>query len=122
MGTGSVTSMPTKTEMECLATNIYREARGEPFEGQVAVAQVTLNRLADVRYPKTICGVVHQKNQFSWTNKYSNIVYNMDSVNAAMRALSSGGTFKATHYHASYVNPNWKLKKIAKIGNHVFYA
>jgi len=114
--------MPSKQELECLATNIYRESRGEPFKGQVAVARVTLNRVDDPRYPNTICKVVYQKHQFSWTAKYKNIKYNMSALNAAIIALTSKSSFKATHYHATYVNPGWKLKKIAKIGNHVFYS
>ncbi len=55
-------------ELRCLALNIYFEARSEPIDGQLAVAFVTINRMEDRRYPKTLCGVVWQKRQFSWTH------------------------------------------------------
>ena len=51
----------------CLTLNVYHEARGEPFLGQVAVAEVTLNRVDDLRWPDTVCEVVYQPYQFSWT-------------------------------------------------------
>ena len=56
-----------EAEIECLAKNIYFESRGEPLEGQYAVAYVTLNRVLDSRWPDTICDVVYEPNQFSWT-------------------------------------------------------
>lgn len=122
LGSFEVPKLPDKKELECLATNVYREARSESFAGQVAVAKVTLNRVADKRYPKTICKVVYQPHQFSWTTKYKNVVYDMTSLNAAITALNTSSKFKATHYHADYVNPNWGLKKVAKIGRHIFYV
>ena len=122
IGSFEVPKVPNKKELECLATNIYHEARGEPLKGQVAVALVTLNRVADPRYPKTICKVVFQKNQFSWTNVSTKIVYDLESLDAAIKAVNYKGVFEATHYHATHVNPNWKLKQVAKIGNHVFYV
>lgn len=117
-----VPKLPDKKELECLATNVYREARGEPFAGQVAVAKVTLNRVASPKYPKTICKVVHQKHQFSWTSKYKNVVYDIESLTAAVMALNMQSRFSATHYHADYVSPKWGLKRIAKIGRHIFYV
>lgn len=122
LGSFEVPKLPDKKELECLATNVYREANNEPFAGQVAVAKVTLNRVADKRYPKTICKVVYEKNQFSWTNKYKNVVYDMESLNASIVALNSNTKFTATHYHADYVSPNWGLRRVAKIGRHIFYA
>ena len=122
LGSFEVPKIPNKKELECLATNVYREARGEPFAGQVAVAKVTLNRLADVRYPKTICKVIYQKYQFSWTTHYKNVVFDMTSLNAAIMAFNTNNKFKATHYHADYVKPNWGLRKVAKIGRHIFYV
>lgn len=122
LGSFEVPTMPNKNELECLATNVYRESRGESFVGKVAVAKVTLNRVIDKRYPKTICKVVYQKSQFSWTTKYHNVVYDMDSLTAAITAINSKSNFRATHYHADYINPNWKLKRVAKIGRHIFYV
>lgn len=116
-----VPSLPSISELKCLAANVYREARGEPISGQIAVAKVTLNRVADKRFPKTICKVVFQPNQFSWTNKYKNIVYNQESLDAAVKAWNSVVPFEALYYHADYVAPNWKLKYVTKIGTHIFY-
>lgn len=116
-------------ELECLAYNIYHEARGEPKRGQLAVALVTLNRVDSKKYPDTICGVVYQKYQFSWTKnswKFSKVRPNewKTSMKIAKEAYGnrySLGYFKATHYHNTTVRPKWRLKKVAKIGKHIFY-
>ena len=64
----------TKKDLECLAKNIYFEARGESHKGKIAVAQVTLNRVIhSSEFNKTICGVVYQKDQFSWTSNHKNL-------------------------------------------------
>lgn len=106
-----------------MATNIYREARGEPAEGQVAVAKVVLNRMKMINYPKTECGVIHQKNQFSWTNYYKSVTYNWDALNNAVKAYNDSNEFPATHYHHVDVKPSWRkrLKEGITIGNHRFY-
>lgn len=125
--------------LSCLAINVYKEAANEPFEGKVAVAQVTLNRTKSPHFPDTICDVVYQKNtfmgkvvcQFSW---YCDGAYRVRAVNkqayeesykvAKMVYLED---FKlesvkdALYYHADYVNPNWGKKKVTKIGAHIFY-
>lgn len=105
------------------------EARGESYKGKVAVALVTLNRTKSERFPSTICGVVYQKGQFSWTRKYAKVKINVEQWQAAKDAAVSAymGTdiisnFKATHFHNTSVNPGWKMKKVAKIGNHTFYV
>jgi spore germination cell wall hydrolase CwlJ-like protein len=131
-------------EIKCLADNIYFEAKSEPLEGQLAVAEVTLNRVTHPEYPKTVCGVVWQKNkdrrtgrtvaQFSWTldgrsdvpkskETYDQIyalaeevlLYGMDSAIVGSEAL---------FYHATYVKPRWarKMERVMRIGNHIFYA
>jgi len=69
--TGVVVSAPdpialTSTDVECLAKNIYFEARGENIKGQLAVGLVTINRMKDERWPDDVCGVVYQNKQFSW--------------------------------------------------------
>jgi len=126
--------------LNCMTQNIYREAGYEPFEGKVAVAQVTLNRVNDPRFPKDICAVVYQKNiimekvvcQFSWyctdninkTKAINNAAYK-ESYEVAKKVMLEGfrldGVKHALYYHADYINPNWKLHKVAKIGNHIFY-
>lgn len=120
-------NLPDAKEFKCLVKNIYHEARGESVEGQKAVGLVTLNRVRDPRYPKTICKVVYQPMQFSWTSnptvsaKVNSKAWNQ-AVYAATYAYNSTSKFRATHYHNLTVRPNWKLTKIAKIGNHIFYA
>ena len=126
-------------QLECLAINIYREAGYEPFEGKVAVAQVTLNRVENGRFGKDVCGVVYQKNvvmervvcQFSWycdrthRNRPVNKEAYNESYEVAKKVLLEGfrlSTLKdALYYHATYVNPKWRLDKIGQIGQHIFY-
>lgn len=116
----------TDTEFDCLTRNIYHEARGEPFKGKVAVGLVTLNRTESKGYPNTICGVVYQKHQFSWTKAYKKVKVNAvqwkQSEEAALVALLDRDVnFKATHFHNKSVSPRWKLQKVAVIANHTFY-
>ncbi|MBN8996654.1 MAG: cell wall hydrolase [Rhizobiales bacterium] len=133
-------SAHTEAQIKCLATAIYFEARGEPQEGQVAVAQVVLNRVKNPAYPGTICGVVYQnKNmryrcQFSFAcDRYADRVTDKGSWKEADQIAhqivnDQKGMFLAdvgtsTHYHAVYVRPRWArtMKKMDKIGRHVFY-
>jgi spore germination cell wall hydrolase CwlJ-like protein len=125
--------------LDCLAINIYREAGYEPFEGKVAVAQVTLNRVNSNKFPKDVCSVVYQKSrftekvvcQFSWycDSKHRTRPVNEQAYEESYRVAKMVflEDFKlesikdALYYHADYVNPNWKLKRITKIGTHIFY-
>ena len=126
-------------QLDCLAINIYREAGYESFEGKVAVAQVTMNRVKDGRFGKDVCGVVYQKNvvmekvvcQFSWAcdavhkNRPVNKAAYNESYEVAKKVLLEGFKLdvlkEALYYHANYVNPKWSLEKIGAIGNHIFY-
>ena len=128
-------------QLDCLAKNIYHEAASEPFEGKVAVAQVTMNRAESGKFPNDVCGVVYQKNvfmqkvvcQFSWycenggKNKpiRSQEMYN-ESYEVAKKVLLEGFRLdvlkEAMYYHADYVNPRWGKPKIGKIGRHIFYS
>jgi spore germination cell wall hydrolase CwlJ-like protein len=126
-------------QLDCLAINIYREAGHEPFEGKVAVAQVTMNRVKDGRFGKDVCGVVYQKNvimekvvcQFSWAcdavhkSRPVNIAAYNESYEVAKKVLLEGFQLSilkdALYYHATYVNPRWPLDKIGQIGQHIFY-
>lgn len=125
-------------ELWCLATAIYFEARGESYRGQVAVGQVVMNRVAHRLYPKTICGVVFQNQhwrnrcQFSFAcDGIPEVVTERKSWAQAQeiaKGIVKGELYltevaNATHYHASYVYPDWapRLKKVTKIGLHVFY-
>lgn len=128
-------SKATQKQVDCLAQNIYHEAGYEPQEGKVAVAMVTLNRLASGNYANDVCGVVKQKTngtcQFSWYCAVTGLtirdhsLYN-DIRNLAVNVLMNYDnmadvTGGATYYHADYVNPGWRLPKTTKIGRHIFY-
>ena len=123
-----------KKQVDCLAENIYYEAGSESFEGKLAVAQVTLNRVASGQFANSICAVVHQKTgetyQFSWVGmeKYGKDTYRWEeSKIVAKKAMTEPVAHallskqNALYYHAKYVNPGWKLTKVGQIGNHIFY-
>lgn len=136
-------SKPLQKQVDCLADNIYFEAGQEDREGKVAVAMVTMNRLASGNYAGDVCGVVKQKThfngttvcQFSWvcntffTSKRLTIIHS--SLYNEVRDLAvyvlmnyenmHDVTKGATYYHADYVNPGWRLPKTTKIGRHIFY-
>ena len=120
----------------CMAKNIYYEAASESFEGKLAVAQVTMNRANSVKFPKTVCEVVYQKvnqtYQFSWVGEKVGPIRNKyaweECMIVARKALTEGVLHDIIHktnsmyYHNTSVNPAWKLKYVAKIGNHLFYT
>ena len=117
--------LPSPAQLQCLVLNTYHEARGEPVEGQIAVAQVVLNRVDHVNYPKTICRVVYQPRQFSWTLQQhkAKIVWSewQKSLDASVKAYNLP-RINATHYHNLSVHPNWNLVPVKTIKNHVFYT
>lgn len=125
-------SLSLDENMRCLASAVYNEARGEPFIGQLAVAQVVLNRAADPRWPATICGVVYQRYQFSFTfdgrpdfpdpEKDSWKQSKAVAVVAVTDAWHDV-TGAAVYYHADYVRPSWHraFNRTASIGRHIFY-
>ena len=135
-----VTVADRERELKCLAQNIYYEAGYEPFEGKVAVAQVTLNRADSGKFPDDICGVIFQKSviydkvicQFSWycenagVRKPVNPAAYQESMAVAKKVLLEGfrldGLKDAVYYHADYVSPRWGKEKIATIGRHIFYS
>lgn len=129
-------------ELHCLAEAIYFEARSETVFGQVAVAEVVLNRRDDPRFPDTVCGVVRQgydpvrhnlhRCQFSYYCDGKPEYFGNKTEYARIEALawsvlnrpSRNFTGGATHYHATYVNPSWapKLRFVRTIGQHHFYS
>jgi hypothetical protein len=128
----------SEKELWCMATAIYFEARGEAYRGQVAVAQVVMNRVAHRLYPDTICNVVfqneHMRNacQFSFacdgiperiTDKKSWAQAEEIATGVINGSLYITEVGKSTHYHATYVYPHWapRLKRNTKIGHHIFY-
>ena len=119
-------------QLHCLALNVYHEARGEPLEGKFAVAAVTLNRVASPRFPETVCRVVWQRSQFSWTNDgRPDAPYEADAwyealhVAAVIYQLDGSGTAvgRATFFHTVDVNPHWAKSKrrVGQVGQHIFY-
>jgi len=121
-------------ELKCLADNIYYEAATEPYEGRLAVATVTINRMHNRNFPKTICGVVYQKSEtacaFSWTcggalAKTVPSLYN-ESRKIAARALLMGDKSTevqdALYFHTQAVDTGTNQSNlITQIGNHLFF-
>jgi len=129
----------------CLALNVYHEARDQPFIGQVAVAQVVMNRVRDDRYPDSVCDVVMQGPTYSWKQDFpvrhrcqfswycdgkSDKTPDQTAWQQAMLIAQGVHTGNlddfvegATHYHATYVLPEWAETKtpVVQIGVHIFY-
>lgn len=134
LGTASVSlSLPLsakKSDIECLARNVYHEARGEPLKGQIAVAQVTMNRVNSGEFQSNVCKTVYAHKQFSWTDKpkkIKDIKAWEASVAVATAVLTKSvhlPDFKALYFHTKQVKPYWNRNKrvLAVIGNHIFYA
>ena len=137
------------SQLLCLAKNIYYEAGLETREGMIAVAQVTLNRAEDDKFPKTVCGVVNQKTQvavvrenkpsvrtvcqFSWVcNPPAPVKFVSDrwqeSLAVARAVMYSGlrlendAMTEALYFHNTHADPHWGLERVARIGGHIFYS
>jgi spore germination cell wall hydrolase CwlJ-like protein len=136
---GFISAADRTQQLDCLTKNIYWEAATEPFEGKVAVAQVTMNRVESGRFGNGVCGVVYQKNviyekvicQFSWAcmpgikQKAVYPALYKESEEVAKKVLLENFRLpsmeKAMYYHADYVNPKWGKPKLTQIGHHIFY-
>lgn len=126
------TDAPMSEQMRCLAGAVYFEARGEPLDGQLAVAQVIINRTEDGRFPRSYCGVVAQRGQFSFMRGTA-----MPKVRegtpawtraVAIAQIADKGMWEskasdAVFFHARYVRPSWSQGKtrLAQIDTHIFY-
>jgi hypothetical protein len=118
-------------DLRCLASAIYNEARGESLEGQLAVAQVVLNRAASDRWPDRLCDVVYQSGQFSFTfdgrpdYPADNEEWRRSKAIAIIAVTRNWKdvTDSALFFHATYVDPTWnrKFEKTRRIGQHIFY-
>jgi N-acetylmuramoyl-L-alanine amidase len=117
-------------EIECLATGIYFESKGEPLAGQLAVADVIINRAQSGRFASTLCGVVRQRSQFSFV--HGGYIPAAPQGSAQWRTavaiariarenLAADAAPQALFFHARYVHPGWRLTRVASVGNHVFY-
>ena len=124
-----------KSEVDCLAKNIYYEAGFEQRSGWSAVGAVTLNRVATGNYAPTVCGVVHQKTgsiyQFSWVGMKRKLSKINSDVYTEIHKLATHMYFThtpatditrgSTYFHAASTNPKWKLQRVKQIGQHIFY-
>lgn len=128
----------SQEDMHCLQQNIYFEARGESILGQRAVAWVTLNRMDSNRYPNTVCEVVWQRRQFSWTHDGKPDTPGTNSIEqrawhrAALIARSvtrkwaqehEGPVEGAIMFHADWVQPSWarSYEQVVQVDSHIFY-
>lgn len=109
-----------------MVENVWHEARGEGLRGMHAVALVTMNRVKQRN--KTVCEIVYEAQQFSWTNDVTGDMQdNIVNVRRAVANVMTGSirdfTKGATHYHANYVKPYWAkdMKKTVVVGKHIFY-
>ena len=115
-----ITAQVRQTQLDCLARNIYYEAGYEPFEGKVAVAQVTINRV----YERVLCQFSWYCDKASFKKPMNGPVY-YESMEVAKKVLLEGFRLpsikNALYFHGDYVNPKWGKKPVAKIGRHIFY-
>jgi hypothetical protein len=116
-------------ELNCLASAVYFESKGEPLAGQLAVAKVIMNRSQSGRFASTICGVVKQPSQFSFVRGGGFPAVRSDSMwrkavgvaQVAMKGLFVSQAPDALYFHAKRVSPRWNKHQVASVGNHLFY-
>ena len=117
-------------ETDCLARAVYWESKGEPLVGQLAVADVIINRAQSGRFASTICGVVRQHSQFSFVHggyippapQASPQWHTAVAIaRIARQDLAGDAAPQALFFHARYVHPGWRLIRVASVGNHIFY-
>ncbi|HEX8644371.1 MAG TPA: cell wall hydrolase [Allosphingosinicella sp.] len=121
---------PRDEQAECLASAVYWESKGEPLAGQLAVAEVIINRSRSGRFASTLCGVITQRSQFSFV-RGGRIPAPPRSAAAwrtavaiahiALDDLADSPVSTALFFHARYVSPGWRLRRLASVGNHIFY-
>ena len=124
-------SEPGSRELECLAAGVYFESKSEPLAGQLAVGEVIANRAnSGGRFPSTYCGVLFQRGQFSFVRgkSWPRIARDSKQWKTAVaiakivdQDLKDSAIGKALFFHARRVSPRWRLKRVATVGNHVFY-
>ena len=116
----------TGAELDCLATAVWFESRGEALEGQLAVAQAVVNRARSGRWGKGICGVINAPHQFNFiAARVQRSTATFTTALAVARIAAAGlwhDVAEGAHsFHAARLNPRWRLTRVATIGNHVFY-
>jgi len=116
-------------ELNCLAVGVYYEAKSESLAGQLAVADVIINRTKSGRFPKSICSVITQRGQFSFVRggklptPPSNAQWRraVGVATVAQNDLWDSPAGNALYFHARYVKPSWNRARVATVGNHIFY-
>lgn len=117
-------------QLKCMSENIIFEAGNQSIRGKIAVAQVTLNRVESHKFGSSLCEVIYQPKQYSWTNKkkpkYSIMEYKeayVIAINVIAHEVSLPELKDALFYHATYTNPCWrhKMTRVAQIEQHIFY-
>lgn len=117
-------------ELRCLAIGVYFESKGEPLSGQLAVADVILNRAQSQRFPDSVCSVLKQRSQFSFVRHGRLPTPRVHSdawrTAVAVAKIASADLWEspvpnALFFHARYVSPRWRLAKVGTVGNHIFY-
>jgi spore germination cell wall hydrolase CwlJ-like protein len=117
------------SELHCLAVSVYYEAKSEPLSGQLAVAEVILNRTTSGRFPRSVCSVVKQPGQFSFVRggKLPTPPANgqwkkaLAVAQVAQKDLWDSPVPQALYFHARYAKPSWNRARVGAVGNHVFY-
>lgn len=128
-------------EYRCAVRNLYHEGRGEGLVGQAFIVKSVLNRVRDTKHPHSICKVIYQRMQFSWTHQIpknkqqvpnkttseKELLKQLEALSTVVILLDRVGidfTDNSKYYHSTRVKPKWdysKLVKIKVVGNHVFY-
>lgn len=117
-------------QADCLAAAVYFESNGEPFAGQLAVAEVIINRARSGRFADTLCGVITQRSQFSFVRggripsppRHTQAWRNAVAIaHIALDDMADSPVSDALFFHARYVSPGWRLRRLATVGNHIFY-
>ncbi|HEU5482089.1 MAG TPA: cell wall hydrolase [Sphingomicrobium sp.] len=124
-------SDPGDRQLECLAAGVYFESKSEPLSGQLAVGEVIANRAdSGGRFPSSYCGVLFQRGQFSFVRGKSWPRVNREGrqwktavaiARIVDQDLKDSAAEHALFFHAKRVRPGWRLKRVAAIGNHIFY-
>jgi spore germination cell wall hydrolase CwlJ-like protein len=121
-------------DLNCLALNVYHEARNQPLEGQLAVAHVTLNRLEESRSASTVCEIVYKGRDFSWTSDPQKVAIPPSDATSwlvarwvarmAVANRNADPVRGSTYFHAASVAPRWAvaLVRVGRIGDHIFYT
>lgn len=116
-------------QAQCLASAVYFESNGEPLAGQLAVAEVIINRARSGRFAPTLCGVITQRSQFSFVRggriptppRGAAWRRSVAIAHIALDDLADSPVSTALFFHARYVSPRWRLQRLAAVGNHIFY-